>query len=75
MVEAACVKLKDHLWYLNERLVPLSLFSARAADRNETEMAYAILKYQNQASADCQQMPETEDFEAKLLKHFVGSNT
>ena len=28
MVEAAYVKLKDHLWYLSERLVPPALFSA-----------------------------------------------
>ena len=45
MVEAAYVKLKDHLWYLSERLVPPALFSARVADRDEKEMANAILKY------------------------------
>ena len=27
MVEAAYVKLKDHLWYLIERLVPLALLA------------------------------------------------
>ena len=45
MVEAAYVKLKNHLRYLSERLVPLALFSARVADRDEKEMANAILKY------------------------------
>ena len=30
------------------------------------------VKHKNQAHPDCQQMPETEDFGAKLLKHFVG---
>ena len=29
MVETAYVKLKDRLWYLSERLVPLALLSAR----------------------------------------------
>ena len=75
MVEAACVKLKDHFWHLSESLVPLALFSARVTDRNKKEMANAILKYQNQACRDCQQMPETEDFGVKLLKHFVGTDS
>ena len=35
MVEAAYVKLKDHLWCLSERLVPMALFSARVADRDK----------------------------------------
>ena len=35
MVEAADVKLKDHLWYLSERLVPLALFSARVSHRDK----------------------------------------
>ena len=43
MLEAAYVKLKDHLWYLSERLVLLALFSARVADHDKKEMAnYAI---------------------------------
>ena len=71
MVEIGHVKLKNHLWYLSERFVPLALFSARVADRDKKEMANAILKYQNQSRPECQQMPETEDFGAKLLKHFV----
>ena len=71
MVNAFCFKLKDHLWYLSERLVPTTLFSVKATDRDKKEMANAILKYQNQAHPDFQQMPETEDFGAKLLKHFV----
>ena len=75
MVEAAYVKLKDHLWYLSERLVPPALFSARVADNDKKEMANAILKYENQARPDCQQMPETEDFGAKFLKHFVGPDS
>ena len=69
------VKLKDHLWYLSERLVPLALFSARVADRDSKEMANEILKYRNQARPDCQQMLETEDFGAQLLKHFVGPDS
>ena len=72
MVDAVCVKLRGHLWYLSERLVPPTLFSARVTDRDKKEMAIAILKHKNQAHPDCQQMPETEDFGAKLLKHFVG---
>ena len=72
MVEAAYVKLKDHLWYLIERLVPLALLSARVADRDKKETANAIPKYENQAHPDCQQISETEDFGAKLLKNFVG---
>ena len=53
MVEAT-YKLKDHLWYLIERLVPLALFSARVADRDKNEMANVSLKYQNQTRPDCQ---------------------
>ena len=60
-MKAAYVKLKDHLWYLSERLVSLALFSARVANHDKNEMANAILKYQNQARPDCRQMPETED--------------
>ena len=71
MVEIGHVKLKNHLWYLSERFVPPALFSARVANCDKKEMANAILKYQNQTRPECQQMPETEDFGAKLLKHFV----
>ena len=49
MVEIGHVKLKNHLWYLSERFVPLALFSARVADRDKKEMVNAILKYQNHA--------------------------
>ena len=66
-MKAAFVKLKDHLWYLSERLVPLVFFSVRVADRDKKEMANAILKYQNQVRTDYQQMPETEDFEVLLI--------
>ena len=55
--------------------MPLALFSVRVADRDKKEMANAFLKYQNRAHPDCQQMPEIEDFGAKLLKHFVGSDS
>ena len=75
MVEAAYVKLKEHFWYLSERLVRLALFSARVADRDKKEMAHAILKYQNQARPNCQQISETKDFGAKLLKHFVRADS
>ena len=44
MVEAAYGKLKDHLWYLRERLVLMTLFSARVADRDKKEMASAVPK-------------------------------
>ena len=44
MVEAAYIKLKDHLWHLSEHLVPLPLFSARVADRDKKEIANEILK-------------------------------
>ena len=37
MVEAAYVKLKDHLWCLSERHVPMALFNARVADRDKKE--------------------------------------
>ena len=45
------------------------------ADCNKKEIENAILKYQNPARTDCQEMPETEDFGAKLLKHFVGPDS
>ena len=49
----------------------LALFSARVADCDKKEMAISILKYQNQAHPDDQEMSETEAFGAKLLKLFV----
>ena len=39
MVEVAYFTLKDHLWYLSERLVPLALFSAKVADCDNKKMA------------------------------------
>ena len=48
MVDAVCVKLKGHLWYLSNRLVPPTLFSVRITDRDKKEMANAIFNpYQN----------------------------
>ena len=38
-------------------------------------MANAVSKYQNQTRLACQQMPETEDFGTKRLKHFVGPDS
>ena len=38
-------------------------------------MANAILKYQYQTRPDCHQPPETKDFGAKRLKHFVGRDS
>ena len=43
MVEAAHVNLKGHLWYLSERLMPLALLGVRVVDRDNKEMANAIL--------------------------------
>ena len=69
MVEAGNIKLKDHFWYVSERLVPMALFNAKVADCDEKKMAIECNpKYQKQAVPDCQQMPETEDFRAKLFK-------
>ena len=48
MVEAAYIKLKDQLWYLRERNVPLALFGARVGDGDKWEMANVIIKYHNQ---------------------------
>ena len=42
MVEAAYVKLKDHLSYFSERQVPSALFSASVADCDIKEMANVI---------------------------------
>ena len=75
MVEAAYVKLKDHLRYLTERLVLMTFFSARVTDRDKKEMVSAVPKLHNQTSPHCQQMPETENFGAKRLKHFVGPDS
>ena len=60
---------------MSERLVPLALFSARVADRDKKKITNAILKHQNQALPDCQQMPETKDLGAKPLEHFVGPDS
>ena len=54
---------------------PLAGPGTRIADCDKKKMADAILKCQNQSRPDCLQMPETEDFEAKRLKHFVGPDT
>ena len=72
MVKAAYVKLNEHFWYFSERFVPQALLSARVEDCDKKELANAILKHQNQTRPGCQQIPETEDFGAKRLIHFVG---
>ena len=40
MVEAAYVKLSDHLWYLNERFVPVALFIIFDAKRSNVRMFF-----------------------------------
>ena len=48
-IQASLEKLKQHLWYLSERLIPLSLFSSRVEDQQKSELAKEILDYKGEA--------------------------
>ena len=37
-------KLSMHLWYLSERIVPLTLFSHRVDDKDRGAMAKTLMK-------------------------------
>ena len=77
MIDAALIKLKSHLWYLSERLVPFALLSHRVTTKDKAEMAKEILKFRDCPQvSECQQlMPEAESFGNKKLKDFVGEDS
>jgi len=50
---------------LSKRLVPLSFFSNRVSDKDNREMANAILKFHNKDLPDSQEMPIAEIFANK----------
>ena len=77
MIDAALIKLKSHLWYLSERLVPFALLSHRVTTKDKAEMAKEILKFRDCPQvSECQQlMPEAESFGNKKLKDFVGDDS
>ena len=70
-------KLKNHLWYLSERLIPLSLFSENTIIIEKKSIQQALLKFENHKSNTEMCMP---DFESKAstsfkLKDFVGADS
>ena len=74
-IQASLEKLKHHLWYLSERLIPLSLFSSRVEDQQKSELAKEILDYKGEAPSKTQDMPICQKFSSMKLKQFVGSDS
>ena len=76
-IEASSEKLKQHLWYLSERLVPIAFFSSRVDNQQKSEMAKELLSYEK-VSGGTQDMPLPEEgmqFSSMKLKQFVGSDS
>ena len=75
MITAAYSKLTNHLWYLSERLVPFSMFSHRVSDTEKSAMAKVLLKCNRENKPNSQQMPITDTFGKKKLRHFIGPDS
>ena len=77
-IEASLNKLKVHLWYLSERLVPLAFFSTQVDDKNKSNMAKEMIRYERIEAAGTQDMPTLgigANFSSLKLKQFVGSDS
>lgn len=77
-IEASMEKLKLHLWYLSERLVPLAFFCNRVDDCQKSEMAKEMIAYEGMIPGGTQDMPITDqrvEFSSMKLKQFVGSDS
>ena len=75
MAKTALGKLKDHTWYLSERLVGLALFSDKVDIATKETMRIAILKHDKKPMHSEQQRPECSSFSKRQLKDFVGPDT
>ena len=77
-IEASMKKLKQHLWYLSERLVPLSFFSIRVDNCTKSQMAKEMLVYDGTTAGSTMDMPITDQgvkFSSMKLKNFIGSDS
>ena len=70
-------KLKNHLWYLSERLVPLYIFSENTTSIEKKSIQQALLKFENHNSSTEMCMPDFESkaFTSFQLKDFVGADS
>ena len=77
-IEASYNKMKQHLWYLSERLVPLAFFSKRVDDKNKSEMSKEILRYEGVQPIGTRDMHIPQDgvkFTSMKMKQFIGSDS
>ena len=74
---AAQNKLKDHLWYLSERLVPLCLFSDRTLVSEKQAVRRALLKYRFSEAGPNMSMPvfDLEKSTTYQLQDFIGPDS
>ena len=73
LVKKARKKFKNHLWYLSERFVFLSLFSANVTISEKQLLWRAMIsKYQEKFGNDKHEMPYSANMGQKSLSDFVG---
>lgn len=76
LVVASKKKLVNgHLWYLSERLVPLSLFSHRVTEVEKSEMVLKLQVYEGKEKPGQQEQPAARKWGDKKLKDFIGPDS
>ena len=75
MITAILEKFRNHLWYLSERLVPLSLFSYRTPDHTKSSMAKMLIKSKGKPSMNVQAIPVCKSYSNTQLKDLVGPDS
>ena len=77
IVNKAYMKLKNHLSYLSERLVALSLFSNEVDCAEKIAVKRCLLKHMGKfnISPTPQENPYSEDYGSKTLKDCVGPDS
>ena len=77
IVNAALQKMRNHTWYLSERLMGLSLFSKTLDISVKELVSCAILKYRSSSYQNIKEQlkPECISFSNRQLKDFVGAET
>lgn len=73
LAAASYTRLGCHLWYLTERLVPLSLFGS-ASNTDKKMIAEKLLTY-TPCVADVEQFPQAKKYQNKRLRDFVGPDS
>ena len=67
-VVGARKKFENHLWYLSERLVPLSLFSNNLHVAEKQQLRKTMIKFENATPSAKQEMLQCSSFGTKKLR-------